>query len=166
MDAGLLILRLVLGLLIIGHSTQKAFGWFHGLGPGPTAELFDKWGFRPGSVMVYLAATVECLGGLLTVLGLATPLAAAVLVGTLTVAGVPNLANGLWATRGGYELALAYASMAVVLGFTGSGRYSLDHLISLPHPHWTGPAVLAFGLLSSLPILLRRRMVLAREARW
>src|ERR1700694_4451776 len=103
MDIGLLILRIAFGVLIIGHGTQKAFGWFHGPGPSAVAELFNKWGFRPGRLMGFLPAGTECLGGLLVALGLATPLAAAMLLGTLVVACVPNLANGLWATRGGYE---------------------------------------------------------------
>lgn len=164
MDIGLLILRLTLGLLIIGHGTQKAFGWFHGMGPTATAELFDKWGFRPSRAMVYLASATECFGGFLMVLGMATPLATAMLVGTMTVACVPSLVNGLWAARGGYEVALLYAAMAVVVGFTGSGRYSIDAVVGLPHPLWLGPAALAVGLLSTLPILARRRTLLGRDA--
>ena len=33
MDIGLLILRLVIGTLFIGHGTQKLFGWWNGGGP-------------------------------------------------------------------------------------------------------------------------------------
>lgn len=32
MDLGLVILRVVFGLLMIGHGTQKLFGWFRGPG--------------------------------------------------------------------------------------------------------------------------------------
>jgi putative oxidoreductase len=163
-DVGLLILRLTLGLLLIGHGTQKAFGWFHGMGPTATAELFDKWAFRPSRAMVYLAAANECVGGLLLVLGVATPLATAMLVGNLTVACVPNLANGLWAARGGYEVALLYAAMAAVVGFTGSGRYSVDGVVGLSYPQWAGIAALVVGLLATLPILARRRTLLGRDA--
>jgi putative oxidoreductase len=163
-DVGLLILRLALGLLIIAHGTQKAFGWFHGMGPAATAELFDTWAFRPSRAMVYLASATECFGGLLMVLGLATPLATAMLVGTLSVACVPNLANGLWAARGGYELPLLYAAIAVAVGFTGGGRYSVDRVVGLPHPLWIGLAALVVGLLSTLPILARRRTLLGHDA--
>jgi putative oxidoreductase len=163
-DIGLLILRLTLGLLIIAHGTQKAFGWFHGMGPTATAELFDKWAFRPSRAMVYLAAAIECFAGILMVLGMATPLATAMLVGNLSVACVPNLANGLWAVRGGYELPLLYAAMAAVVGFTGSGRYSVDGVAGLPHPLWVGPAALVVGLISTVPILARRHALLSRDA--
>ena len=164
MDFGLLFLRIALGVLILGHGTQKAFGWFHGMGLPATAGVFDKWGFRPGRTMVLLAVTTEFVGGILIVVGFATPLAAAMLIGTLIVACAPNLPNGLWATRGGYEVALLYVLMAVTLGFTGSGRYSIDHLIGLPQPDWLGLAVLAFGLVSTIPVLALRRRHLARPA--
>jgi putative oxidoreductase len=162
MDIGLLILRVTLGVLIIGHGTQKAFGWFHGPGPEAASKLFDSWGFRPGRAMVYIAATTECVGGLLILLGLATPAAAAILIGTLTIACVPNLTNGLWATRGGYELALLYCAMAVVVGFTGAGAYSVDHLLGIAQPMWAGAAALAAGVLSTLPLLALRRTALSR----
>lgn len=163
MDIGLLILRLVLGMLVIGHALQKAFGWFHGPGHAGTAELFDKWGIRPARAMVYVAAATECIGGVLVTLGLATPLSAALLIGTLTVACAANLANGLWATRGGCEVALVYTAMAATLAFTGSGRYALDALIGARQPLWAGPAALTLGLLSTLPVLARRRNILAHQ---
>jgi uncharacterized membrane protein YphA (DoxX/SURF4 family) len=33
MAAGLLILRVVVGALLVGHGTQKLFSWFGGRGP-------------------------------------------------------------------------------------------------------------------------------------
>jgi putative oxidoreductase len=157
-------MRIVLGLLMCGHGTQKALGWFHGSGSACTAQLFDEWGFRPALAMVYLAAAVQCIGGLLIILGLATPLAAAVLVGTLVVACAPVWHNGFWAMHGGCELAMVYAAMAAVMGFTGGGRYALDELIGLPQPTWAGAAALVLGIGSAVPVLIRRRITLARAA--
>jgi putative oxidoreductase len=37
MDTGLLVLRIVVGLLLVGHGTQKLFGWFGGGGLNGTA---------------------------------------------------------------------------------------------------------------------------------
>jgi putative oxidoreductase len=31
-DAGLLVLRIFIGLLMVAHGTQKLFGWFNGYG--------------------------------------------------------------------------------------------------------------------------------------
>jgi putative oxidoreductase len=162
MDIGLLILRTALGLLIIGHASQKVFGCFQGLGLSATADLFDQWGFRPARPMVYLSGVTEGLGGALMISGLATPLAAAILTCSLIVACAPNWAHGLWAIRGGFELALLYATIAVALGFTGSGRYSLDGLLGVPNRAWIGATAAALGLLASVPVLGRRRMLLAR----
>lgn len=163
MDTGILILRVAIGLLIYGHAMQKALGWFHGPGPAAASAMFDKWGFRPARPMVYMAAAVECTGGLLLVLGLATPLACAMLIATLAVACLPNLGNGLWAAGGGYELALLYGLSSVALAFTGSGRYSVDAVVGLQLPPWAGLAVLIVGLLSAMPVVARRRTVLSRE---
>ena len=44
MAIGLLILRVVVGALMIGHGTQKLFGWFGGGGITGTAGMFDRVG--------------------------------------------------------------------------------------------------------------------------
>ena len=46
MEYGLLLLRLVVGLLFAGHGAQKLFGWFGGGGPAGTADFFASLGYR------------------------------------------------------------------------------------------------------------------------
>jgi putative oxidoreductase len=164
MAVGLLLLRIVLGAMIIGHGAQKSVGWFHGPGSAGAAALFESWGIRPARQMVMLAAACEIAGGGLTLAGLATPLAAAMLVGTLIVASAPAVRNGIWAAHGGFELTFCYASMAAVLGFTGAGPYSLDRVTGLPYHTWYGAAALAAAAAGSIVPLLRRRRVLLDEA--
>ena len=48
MSIGLLILRLVVGLALAGHGTQKLFGWFGGYGLSGTAGFLEQLGFVPG----------------------------------------------------------------------------------------------------------------------
>ena len=48
MDFGLLVLRLVVGALFIGHGTQKLFGWFGGYGVEGTGGFMESLGYRPG----------------------------------------------------------------------------------------------------------------------
>ena len=48
MDLGLLLARLVLGLLMAAHGSQKLFGWFGGHGIAGTSGFFEALGFRPG----------------------------------------------------------------------------------------------------------------------
>jgi putative oxidoreductase len=47
MDIGVLILRLVVGLLLFGHGAQKLFGWFGGGGLTGTFGMVDRLRFRP-----------------------------------------------------------------------------------------------------------------------
>lgn len=121
MNLGLLLLRLLLAALLFGHASQKLFGWFRGQGPTGTGVMFHGWGFRPGRQMALLAGAAELVGAGLIALGLLTPLGAAIVIGTMTVAASVNVANGLWAHLGGYEVALVYAALAAVLAYTGPG---------------------------------------------
>ena len=42
MSHGLLLIRLVFGLSLAAHGSQKLFGWFGGGGPHTTAGSFEK----------------------------------------------------------------------------------------------------------------------------
>ena len=59
MDAGLLLARLTLGLLMAAHGSQKLFGWFGGYGLTGAAGFFESLGFRPGRLFAALAAGTE-----------------------------------------------------------------------------------------------------------
>lgn len=163
MNAGLLVLRLLLAGLLFGHATQKLLGWFGGGGPAGTGEIFARWGFVPGATMAVLAGVCETVGAGSVALGLLTPAGAAVIVGTMVVAAAPNAPNGLWAHQGGCEVPVVYAGLGAVLALTGPGRWSLDHVVglgSLSGPAWGGAAI-ALGAVAAVPPLLLRRRVLA-----
>src|SRR5207247_2431622 len=51
MSIGLLVLRVVVGLLLVGHGTQKLFSWFGGGGLDVTARSVEPLGFEPGHVV-------------------------------------------------------------------------------------------------------------------
>ena len=59
MDAGLLLLRVVLGLVMAAHGTQKLFGWFGGYGLAGTGGYFESIGFRPGRFFAMASGTSE-----------------------------------------------------------------------------------------------------------
>ena len=164
MNIGLLILRLVLGLLLVGHGSQKLFGTLGGPGISGAGKYFDSIGFRPGKPMAVIAGGSEFGAGLLLILGLFTPIASAAIVGTLVVAGSVHWKAGLWAQKGGYELALFYATGASALAFTGPGTYSMDNalgLVSFAGNSWGSVAVVT-GVISGLAIIARgRRLLLA-----
>ena len=165
METGLLLLRVMLGVLLIGHGLQKAVGWFHGPGLRAAASLFENWGFRPGQPMVVLAASCEVLAGSLLIVGLGTPLAAAITIGTMAVAATPSTPNGLWAARGGFELPLVYAVLGAVIALTGPGSLSIDALIGVSLPTWSGAVAIAVGVLGSAVPLRQRRLALRHTER-
>jgi putative oxidoreductase len=69
MDAGLLILRIVVGAALVGHGTQKLFGWFGGHGPRKTGAFFEMLGYRPGPFFAVVAGLSEAVGGALLAVG-------------------------------------------------------------------------------------------------
>ena len=166
MDTGLLIVRLVFGALLIGHGTQKLFGWFGGHGLDGTGGFFHSLGFRPGKVMAAVAGLSEAGGGLLLALGLLTPLAGAAIVGTLLVAASVHFDKGVWGSKGGYETALLYAVLAAAVAVAGPGSVSLDRVFGLDDS-WSaglGLAAIAIGLLSGAAVITRARATLRHEA--
>ena len=127
---GLLVVRLVVGLLFVGHGAQKLFGWFGGYGPKGTGGWLESIGVKPGVAMAIVAGLMELVGGLLFAAGLLTPLAAVLIVMTMLVAIVKvHGQNGLWATANGYEYNLVLAAIAIGIALTGAGQFSLDALI-------------------------------------
>ncbi|HEY3866139.1 MAG TPA: DoxX family protein [Solirubrobacteraceae bacterium] len=127
MKIGRLLLRLVVGGLFVGHGTQKLFGWFGGNGLDATAQGFEQLGLRPGRQNAIAAGAAEAGGGTLLALGLATPLAASVLIATMfTAIHRVHAKNGPWAGDGGYEYNLVLIAAALALAEVGPGALSLD----------------------------------------
>jgi putative oxidoreductase len=110
------LLRTVVGALFIGHGTQKLFGWFGGAGIDSTAQTFENLGLRPGRSHAVAAGAAEAGGGTLFVLGVANPLAAALISGTmLTAIRRVHARNGPWVTDGGFEYNLVLIAAALTL---------------------------------------------------
>ncbi|MCS7459613.1 DoxX family protein [Paenibacillus doosanensis] len=126
---GLLIVRLVVGLIFAGHGSQKLFGWFGGHGPKGTGGWMESIGIKPGVPMAVAAGLMELIGGLLLAAGLFTPVAAALIVLTMIGAiATVHGKNGFWVTSGGIEYNVILIAIAVGVALTGAGAYSLDAL--------------------------------------
>ena len=166
MTPGLFIIRLVLGLLLVGHGTQKLFGWFDGHGLDGTGGFFEQVGHRPGRMMAAAAGLSEAGGGALLVLGLLMPLAAAMVIGVMTVAAVSvHGRKGVWSTNGGYELPMTNAVVAAGLGFTGAGSWSVDHALGLGLGGWGwGLLAVVVGLIGASVQLARRNSAIDADA--
>jgi putative oxidoreductase len=157
--AGLLILRIVVGIVFIAHGYNHIFGGGKIAGTG---RWFDSLGMRPGILHAWVASLVELGAGALLVVGLLTPLAAAGVVGVMLVAWITNhRKNGFFIFRPGegYEYVMTLTGCGLALSATGGGKYSLDHAIGLLHgfavPTW--PTVLlcwAAGIFGAAGLLV------------
>ncbi|AZN39961.1 DoxX family protein [Paenibacillus albus] len=126
----LLIIRVVIGLLFIGHGAQKLFGWFGGYGPRGTGGWMESIGMKPGVLMAVAAGLMELVGGAFFAAGLFTPVAAALIALTMLGAIVKvHGKNGLWVTANGYEYPLVVLVVVIGVAIAGAGDYSLDALI-------------------------------------
>ncbi|MFE9369602.1 DoxX family protein [Streptomyces sp. NPDC006711] len=151
MDTGILVLRLLVGLLVAGHGVQKISSHLGGKGLDGGAEEFRADGFRGGTLTALAAGGGQIGSGLLLAAGFLTPLAATGAIGVMTVALTVKWHNGLWVQNDGYEYPLVLIVTAAALAAIGPGAWSLDAAIGLtPYPLWWTAVVLAVGGASGL----------------
>lgn len=126
-DFGPLCLRVVLGVVMMAHGSQKLFGAFGGGGLSGTSGFFDQIGLRPGLFWATVVAVVETFGGLLVFVGFLTRAASVLIAITMFVAMVHvHFPNGFFLKDSGVEFALVLFSMATALAFLGPGALAAD----------------------------------------
>ena len=119
-DLGVLVLRVGIGAMLLGHGVGKMVDLFSGsrdfpdpLGIGPTLSLF-------------LAAFAEFVCSILVILGIKTRLSAMPIVIAMLVAAFVYHVDDPWERK---ELGLLYAVPFLMLVITGGGRFTLDYLL-------------------------------------
>ncbi|MEU3607808.1 DoxX family protein [Streptomyces sp. NPDC035033] len=153
MDIGLLVLRLLAGLLVAGHGVQKVSFRLGGKGLAGGAAEFRGDGFRGGVLTALAAGGTQIGAGLLLAAGAFGPLAAAGVIGVMTVALTVKLPHGLWVQNDGYEYPLVLMVLPAALTLTGPGRWSVDAVLGLtPWPAWWTPVAVAGGVGSGLVV--------------
>ncbi len=143
---GLLILRVGLGVILGAHALQKLFGWWDGQGLSGFKNSLSDIGYQHADILAYVSAGGELTAGVLLVLGLFTPIAAA---GALAF-----LINGLLASVSGqhshtfpfflpdgHEFQISLIVMAVAVILAGPGRYGLDAARGWAYRPFIGSAV-------------------------
>jgi putative oxidoreductase len=129
---GLLILRVGLGAVLVAHGLQKLFGWWGGQGLNGFKSALSDIGYQHAGILTYCAAGGEIAAGVLLVLGLFTPLAAAGALAYL----INSLLAGMSAQNSsrsfpyflpdGHEYEITLIVMAAAIILVGPGRYGFD----------------------------------------
>ena len=123
---GLLVLRVILGVIFVQYGLQKIHAPMSWAGPA-----------QPAAVQIF-ACVAELGGGLLLIVGALTPLAAALIVidmiGAMVASVIPRAGGFYWIVSGSgtitVEKNVIYGICALVLLFTGPGMYSVDELFA------------------------------------
>lgn len=123
---GLLVLRVVVGIVFIAHGAQKIFEYTL---PG-TIGSFAGMGVPLPEIAAPVVAFVELLGGILLVLGLFTRPVGILLAADMLVALVlVHLPAGIWVAEGGWEFVAVLGAAALAVAFTGAGKFSVDRAV-------------------------------------
>jgi putative oxidoreductase len=133
-DLALLVLRCAVGAVMVAHGYNHVFGGGKIEG---TARWFTGLGMKPGILHAWLASITEIVGGALLILGLATPLGGAAVIGTMTVALITNhRGNGFFIFRPGegWEYVMTLIAAGFALSIVGAGGWSLDHALDIFDP--------------------------------
>ncbi len=150
-DVTLFATRVIAGSLLAGHGAQKLFGWFDGPGlDNWTTATEQHMGMRPGKFWAPIGAAGEFGGGVLTALGLFSPLGP-IAAGSMMIAASykGHWGKPIWASKGGAELSMSFLASTATLAAHGPGRYSLDSILGIRVPRW----ITALSLLMSAGLL-------------
>ncbi|MQM26805.1 DoxX family protein [Glycomyces albidus] len=121
---GLLIGRVVLGIVFIAHGWQKLSG-----GLDETAQGFEGLGIPAPTLSAYFTVFAELIGGAFLILGALLPLVGLALAGVMLGAMFyVHLDGGFFSRDGGYEYVLTLAAVSIAIGFSGGGLFALDNL--------------------------------------
>ncbi len=124
------LIRVVTGLWLVPHGASKLFGLWAGpnspVGFDALSQAFEKYLGLPG-FLGPLSALIEFVGGILLVLGFLTrPVAAIVFAELLIAVLAVHLPHGFFAQGQGFEYALMWCLLALVVAIRGGGRWSID----------------------------------------
>jgi putative oxidoreductase len=146
-----LILRVAIGVIMIGHGAQKAFGWWGGPGIAGWTSAMTRMRIRPAVAWAYISMLGELGGGALLILGLLTPFACAAIAGSMLVAiYLVHLPRGFWVSEGGYEFNLSILAAVIALALVGPGSASLDAALRINLPEPATLLVLAIAVIAGV----------------
>tara|TARA_R110002096_G_scaffold419657_1_gene624415 strand:+ start:34 stop:489 length:456 start_codon:yes stop_codon:yes gene_type:complete len=135
-NIGFSIARLTLGLVIFPHGAQKLLGLFGGYSYSATMETFTTQMGLP-SILAFSIIMIEFFGSISLILGLFSRFWALSLAGMFVgIIYTTQLEHGFFMNwfgnqaGEGYEYSLLIIGLALTILVNGSGKWSIDNLIS------------------------------------
>lgn len=152
-DLAAFILRLVFGVILLGQGMQKVFSFSIFGRASSTQEVADTMltfaGYDHRFALSCLLTATEIIGGTLLILGLATPLGAAALMGIMFQFVSIQWPDGLFGHDDfvGFQTQLGVMAAAATIAYLGPGHLSLDRAFGwrLHGLRW-GTYAIVFGL--------------------
>ncbi|GAA4270456.1 DoxX family protein [Hyunsoonleella aestuarii] len=135
-NVGLSIARWTLGLVIFPHGAQKLLGLFGGYGYSATMESLTTQMELP-IIVAFSVIMIEFFGSISLVLGLLSRFWAIAIVGMFTgIIITTQIEHGFFMNwfgnqaGEGYEYSILIIGLALSIVVNGSGKWSIDSLIS------------------------------------
>src|SRR3954468_3630258 len=129
-DLAWLVLRLAVGGSLVPHGMQKLFMAFSGPGMDKFIASLAARGFPAPTLMGWLVALTEFVGGTLLAIGLLPrPAAAVVFIFMMVAVFSTHLPNGFFWIEKGFEYPLMWGIAALFFLIRGGGPYSVDRAL-------------------------------------
>ncbi len=156
---GLLVLRVGLGAVLVAHGLQKLSGWWGGEGISAFKNSLSDIGYQHADILAYVGAGGEIVAGVLLVLGLFTPVAAAGALAFLingllaAISARPHSHSLSYFLPDGHEYQITLIVLAVAVILCGPGRYGLDAGRGWAHRPFIGSFVaLLLGIAAGIAV--------------
>lgn len=124
-NAGLAVLRVIVGIIFVAHGGQKLFVF----GMDGVAAGFAGMGMPMAGLLGPFVALLEFFGGFALIVGLLTRLASLGLASTMLVATLMVHAKNGFFNPAGIEFTLSLMGSTILLALVGAGSWSIDGLI-------------------------------------
>jgi len=124
-DEGLLLLRVVLGIIFLVHGTMKWSMW----GMSPSEQLPEAM-----LTILKILSVAEPLGGIALILGFLTPIAiiglSIIMLGAMNAKITMLHLHFMEQQTAGWEFDFLILGSLICLLFSGAGKFSVDRLIT------------------------------------
>jgi putative oxidoreductase len=128
-DYASLLLRLAVGGIMLAHGIK------HARGKEKTSRWFGSIGFKSPTMQWFASTATEIGVGVLLIVGFLTPLAAAGVIGVMTVAFISvHRTIGFWVTARpdeGWEYVMLIAVTSAAIAIGGPGEISVDGALGI-----------------------------------